>query len=264
MQGPKEVSFKDYLEHPAISRSKLQDLLKSRWHFEADSTVVETDEMRLGTRVHELLLTPGISDCVVAPELNKRTKAGREQWAAFAEENGGKTILTKELEERAQAIVEAYKLNPIALNLIDACEHKEISLFFEQSGFDFKARLDLLSVDNLIIGDVKTTSSADPEEFSRSIYKFGYHMQAAFYIDAVKAALGLEITDYIIAAIETKEPYGTAIYMLDDESIEIGRIAYKKAIAMLDKLATLPRVYPEKLQSIGIPHWAKKREYYND
>ena len=38
-----------------------------------------------------------------------------------------------------------------------------------------------MTVDGLMVIDVKTTSDASPEGFGKSSWNLGYHVQAAFY-----------------------------------------------------------------------------------
>ena len=69
----------------------------------------------------------------------------------------------------------------------------EQSLFWRdlETGVDCRARLDWLPAPaegrRMVIVDYKTATSADPREFGRAVDSYGYHVQQAFYLDAVRA-----------------------------------------------------------------------------
>ena len=49
-----------------------------------------------------------------------------------------------------------------------------------------------MSKDGRLIIDLKMMSDADPVNFKRAVFRFGYHISAAMYIEGVSAHFGVE------------------------------------------------------------------------
>jgi hypothetical protein len=80
--------------------------------------------------------------------------------------------------------------------------------------------------------DVKSTLDASISGFARAIGKYGYDLQAAFYIDGVKAITGLTLPFYFLAC-EKNGPHAVAMYRASDEMVEDGRRKYRAALELL-------------------------------
>lgn len=104
----------------------------------------------------------------------------------------------------------------------------ELSYFWTdpETGIPCRIRPDWIIQDifGRIIGlaDLKTTDDASKEGFRRSVEKYGYDLQAAFYVDAIKQLIGRELPFFFIA-VEKKAPHSVAVYRADDEMLETGR-----------------------------------------
>lgn len=72
----------------------------------------------------------------------------------------------------------------------------------------FKAKLDMMIIrgGDVWIRDLKTTKSIEPDEFRKSCRAYGYHIQAAHYVE-IGYALGYQVKGYSITALENKPPY---------------------------------------------------------
>ena len=88
------MTNKEYRQDPGISRSDLFEMRKSPLHFQYQMTHPKEDTPALlfGRSLHKMILEPGYfeSEFAVCPTLNRRTKAGQEQYAASMAENEGK------------------------------------------------------------------------------------------------------------------------------------------------------------------------------
>lgn len=80
--------------------------------------------------------------------------------------------------------------------------------------------------------DVKSTRDASITGFSRDIGKYGYDVQAAFYIDGIKAVTGLELPFYFVP-IEKDGPHEVAMYRASDDMVATGRKKYRAALELL-------------------------------
>jgi hypothetical protein len=139
--------------------------------------------------------------------------------------------------------------------ILESLQEREISVFWD----GWKARLD--GVCPVGVVDLKTCRTAAPEDFSRAVYTLGYHIQAAFYLEAAAVA-GLPADDFYIIAAESSAPYEAALYKVDHAAIEIGRreLARLKAIhARFQESQTWPGYSPEP-QAISLPPWIMRKE----
>lgn len=120
-----------------------------------------------------------------------------------------------------------------------------------------------------MICDFKTTKSATGESFGKSVAEYGYHIQAAMYIDIAERILGRKIDEYSFVICETSEPYVTEVKHLNGADIEIGRQIYvtcaKKIVkAMREHQKGLKKYwtgYSGKISSeeVVMPQWYVNR-----
>ncbi|CAB4161126.1 Putative exodeoxyribonuclease 8, PDDEXK-like domain containing protein [uncultured Caudovirales phage] len=145
----------------------------------------------------------------------------------------------------------------------------EGSLFWkdEGSGVTLKTRPDYLSLKQKAVFDLKTSSDASKEGFSRSIHNFGYHIQAAMAIDGLKTCFGEEF-DVINLVVEKSEPYCVGAYYIDLPSIALGRKLYQHGIKLYLKCLN-NNFWPSytyqdesenkcEIETIGVPFWVEK------
>jgi len=194
----------------------------------------------LGRAVHAAVLEPDDFDArftALPPEITvKRGKA----WDAFRAENAGKTVLTAAQMAtvdgiRAALASPAFECVRNALDFLPI--GTETPLFFDLHGHACKAKPDRLNA--LGVVDLKTCDDASPDAFARAASKYGYHRQAAFYLDAVRAC-GCGVPEqFVFICIEKTEPFTPAIYTFEKNSdfIAAGRLANDRAFALYDALA---------------------------
>lgn len=99
----------------------------------------------------------------------------------------------------------------------------------QETGELCRCRPDLLRRDIRIALDVKSTLSAHPEAFSRSVVNYGYHSQEAFYSDGL-AALGEKVDGFVFLAFEKEPPFAFGVYELPPSIVEEGRAIMRKAL----------------------------------
>ncbi len=261
--GIHEMSPEDYNKADGMRSSNLKHLLKSPAHYlEAIRNPFKaTAAMQLGTAVHMAILEPDRFDneCVADEKVDLRTNVGKARAAEFAIANEGKTIITAQNMDAIGLIRDQIFNNIKVAELLDGgiCEG---SLFWNdhESNVDCKARPDFISRSRGYLVDVKTTQDATFSEFSKSIAKYYYHMQAAFYLDGMQATSGQPFENYFFVCIETVAPYGVKVYSLDFGSIDKGRSLYKQALSVYAKAKKYDKwsSYEETIESISIPGWA--------
>lgn len=252
----------EYFALEALSASGAKLLRKSPLHYMADRQRkrVPTPAMIFGTVVHTLALEPE-REAFVVKRLNwasKEGKAEREQLEA-----SGLPILSEADADRARAIHDALVSDREVCVLLDAAD-KEQPMVWEQHGVRCKGKADAFGPG--LIVDLKTTLDAGPQEFARSVATFGYHRQAAWYLDGYEATKGERAKDFVFIAVESQPPHAVALYRLDAASIAAGRLEMKRAAAVYREcLATgVWPGYARDVQTLSLPQWAMPVDEWDD
>jgi len=236
MQLNKILTLDNYYYHAnaGYSRSQILEIKKSAYHFwykyintNYKKKCEESTAMLLGSAVHTAILEPDLFDkqYIVSPKFDRRTKDGKKSYDDFQLQAENKIVIDELVFLKIQIMRDALRKNPQATLILDNENNLyEKSIYWQDINTNIlcKSRPDLLNIQKNLICDLKTTSDASERAFSASIYQRGYHIQAAMMIDALQA-VGHEINTFVFLCVESVEPYATAIYILDNESIERGR-----------------------------------------
>lgn len=275
----KTMTDAKYFAHPAISQSLLKVAMKSMRQFHWIQTHPEskkpTPEMIIGTAAHLACLFPGLFDekYQIAPQCSSVTEKGTQcrngavglssasKWACGIHKGhaiAGVTLLSTE---------DAARANSCGLRMAELCGDRlfaagslrEEAFFWTdaETGLELKAKIDLLVDNGPVSGiyDLKSTVSAAPDEFSRSCASFGYHIQAAFYSDAVKAVLKPRDVTFDFVAVEKEPPFDGAVYRLANGDIELGRYTYREILKSI-KLCQDNDIWPGYPGGeISLPKW---------
>jgi len=224
MKTVKDTNAEYHSKKDYISASGLKMIAKKSVHHYLNAEFKSTPAMAFGTAVHTAIYEPSDyhKSYHIIPKIDRRTKAGKELYTKHIEEAKEKTILDEEDHQRILTILEN-------LGKSDAREYvhgeMELSHYLEYEGVKVRVRPDCINKVAGFISDVKTCQDNSPRVFLSDIYKYKYHVQAAFYMDM------LGVNKFIFIAIETNAPYSIETYILSDELLEKGRQEYKKAIA---------------------------------
>lgn len=262
--GVYKMGFDAYRNLDAISASGLNWFKRSPAHYKAalEADRKQTPALLFGEAQHCLLLQPELfeSTYTVLGE-GERRKGGDTR----------KTLRFNEYEQ-LKAIQQAFVSHPYAQHFIEFST-RELSIVWEDRSsnadirFLCKGRMDaLVSINGVTsIVDLKTTTDARPAAFERSIYKYGYHRQGAFYLRGARA-LGLEPKHFVIIAIEKQEPFGIGIFRLMDEAVDVGMKDMESLLALyaMCKSTNNWPSYDPDVVDIGLPAWALSMEGYDD
>jgi len=218
--------------------------------------------MRLGTALHThvLELSKWDDQIAVAPsDINRRTKEGRQQWAAFEAAAKRKTVITADDAAQVMAMGRAVMRHPAAAMLLGLPGKAETTHMWTDAstGLECKCRPDWLTDDASIVVDLKTTKSASIQGFKRSIADYRYHVQAGWYLHGIEQATGKRPDQFIFICVETTAPYAVAVYAADAEMIERG---HDQAMRDLAKLAVCKAAdhwpsYSDQIETISLPGW---------
>ena len=254
------LSQQEYRGLDAIGKSDLDLIAKSPAHFKC-AVREETAAMTLGSAVHCAVLEPDrfAMDYVMAPGIDRRTKVGKEQFAEFEAANHGKTVLSMEdgmlCHHLAQSVLSHALAAPLLVGAMP-----EVSALWSDAEFNVRcrARFDALTPGGWII-DLKTTTDSSPRGFAKSVANFRYHVQAAWYLDGYQIATGGDLpVGFLFVAVEKTPPYAVALYELDAESLEQGRMVARRDLARYANARDLDHWggYSEAIQTLSLPRWA--------
>lgn len=254
-----------------VSNSGLSAFRRSPAHFwqwwkeiETGVTEQETPSQRFGSAVHVAVLEPEKFDALYAirPDVNGRTKEGKAVLEAFEAKNRGKTIITATEHEAVIQCRDAVRSNPVFRNLVaaEAEMEKEIYWTDSETGLEMKAKLDLVTPE--IVIDLKTTTDADPASFPRSASNYGYHRQAALYLEALQLS-GVGAEAFFFVCVEKVPPYAVSIFQATTDFLEHGQ---QENRALLSDLKTCFErnewpgyewKSPTGVHPLDLPPWAK-------
>lgn len=258
-----DISNADYHADSALGSTSLKTLATrtpANWKWEREHPV-HKDAYDIGTVAHSLILEGDESGVTVIDVDDKRGN----KWTVPANKAKaeGKIPLAAKEWAMVEGMRDAVMAHPIAR--IAFTNHiAERSIFWEEDGLILKCRPDS-QIPGLLI-DLKTTVNANPRDFHKAAYDFGYHQSAAHYIDGVKAASGEDLP-FLFVLAEKSAPHLVSVVELDGEVIEqgrrlntIGKNIYRECLAT-DTWPGYPTTAP-----VRFPAWAirKMEELTND
>ena len=257
-------------------------LTQSPAHLKAGREAEEkepTPAKNFGSAYHVWVLEHALKDnlIAVAPEINKRTDAGKKAWAAFKEKAEGRVIISKKEAETCDLMASVINSHPTAGPLLKHAGLFEQSIVWNDPTFGFlcKCRPDFyipslnLIVDLKTIGDTDWTGNASPRGFAKAAANNHYDLSAAFYVDGVREATGQDCS-WIWLVQEKIPPYAVALYYASDEPFETedgiicpsvldnGRAKIKNLLPIYNDCLntdTWPG-YDTDIQTLALPGWA--------
>jgi hypothetical protein len=255
------LTFPDYQSIKAINKSGLDKIAKSPAHYQHSLLVPQeaTDAMILGQAAHSAVFEPEdlYRRFFARPDgIDGRTKEGKAALAELGAKNAGKTMLKADEWASIEGMMKAVRNNALVSRMISGGKAEQSAVAQDsEHGVLCKARPDYMGTDGVLY-DLKTTADVDFFKFQRSVRGFRYHVQAAWYLDTVNAAIGSKVfTRFVLLAIEKEAPFGIIAYELDAEAIRIGRLEARANLATYAKCfhANQWPGYPEQLLTMTVP-----------
>ncbi len=237
------ISAEAYHKLPGISNSKLSVFIddpREYWYQFLSGMYVEKqrDHFDFGAAVHDICLLNDLDGIAVVPqfELDAKnvTKQGKQSTSKattyyqdslsdFETANYGKTLLSHDDYMNVLRCVDAVRKHPIAGELLSSPGYTERCYAWESAehGFALRCRPDkLCSWNNKnIVVDLKTTTDTVASRFVRSIDKFGYARQEAFY-RKVLAANSIEVDAFVFIAVKDSPPHCVDCYTIRGDWLE--------------------------------------------
>ena len=265
-QGIK-IPNSEYRARDGISSTDLKHVAKSPAHFRywKDHPQEDTPALLFGRAVHKYALEKDdfFSEFAVAPNIDRRTKAGKEEYAAFEADCVGKDIISADDFEKIKEMRQVLCDTPFAEMLLSG--EKELSYFMEdaETGLTIKCRPDCQTQigDTDILIDYKSCTDASNDVFMRDAIKLMYDLQMAFYKDILDKITGFEHSVIFIAQEKTP-PYCVNVMEANEYFIKSGRDMYRTMLNTYKECADSGNWYgymQGEINSLGLPNWLQKQ-----
>jgi len=264
LKGLFNIPDEEYFKSEGISKSSLDKINKSPLHYKhnLEHPMVSTPAMKLGSLVHAVILEPSEVEAryAVAPQVDKRTKAGKATYAEFLLESEGKIVVSEDDMDTACAMKDAIIQHQLASTLMCQTGDVEQAIYSIDPDLQVlkRGKIDKLCHNAKMIIDLKTTADGSPQGFQSSVFKFNYHTQVAYYMDMCKE-IGVDIERFLFVVVEKTAPYAVSVHELDQEAIELGRQQYKRNLQTLVNCEMSGEwgSYSDEIIKISAPAWVK-------
>ena len=266
LHGPIDMDFSLYLNCGLPGSSDLQLYNKGPAHYLAKMEGAgrsETPDMVTGRALHCRIIESKEdyqSRFVVEPRIDKRTKEGKAAYAKFLQETTGKTVLSRAQDATVESCV----------HWIDRQENvsllkrglSEVTVFAEFEGAWFRGRFDKYDPKLNYICDLKSTTYDTPDAFIRSVFKYGYHIQAAYYSMLAQMSMNVPDPAYYIVGLPKTAPHELMVFRLGDSAMALGREVARRLMYMHSRCLrenNWPFHDPE-IMRLEAPDWALREE----
>lgn len=261
---PADLYHEDPVPGGSLSSTGARKLLPpscpALFHFELGQPSVPKPHFEVGTAAHQLVLGDG-PELVLVDYPDWRTNAAKEE-AAAARAIGAIPLKRPDFE-KVHAMADALREHPEAADLLaPGSGAAEQSLFWQDqaAGIWRRARVDWLRPDKLI--DYKSTAAADLDSIQKSVHTYGYHMQAAWYLDGARE-LGLVPTgsEFVFIFQEKTEPYLVTVVTLDPVALRFGHDRNREAIDIYAYCRATGHwpAYSDRPTTISLPSWVERQ-----
>lgn len=262
----RDMSENEYGQLEGIRASWVKTLARSTpAHLEVSMRErEESDALRVGSALHDSVLLPEVFSkrWVSMPKLDRRTKDGKAMYEALVESAAlnQQQLLTEQEAEMVHCVTSSvFRTN--AAQLLTMCRERELVVTGEIAGVPCKARIDACDLHTGLVVDIKTTVSAAPRAFTRSVVEYGYLMQMAFYRELLQqngAGAGALDATAVLVACEKTAPYGVALYEVRSDDMDRVMPAIEllvQRIARCMEMNDWP-CYSPLVQPLQLPEWA--------
>ena len=257
------ISNEEYHSGPGISKSGLWTIhTKTPAHFKFPPVKEETAQQRaakdFGTAAHLAILEPeDFEKKVVRGPADRRGN----KWSDLEEacKLDGRLLLVAKAFDDVLAIRDAVHADAWINAILTGGKGVNEATGYAIdpiTGELVRVRPDRWREDLGIIIDVKSTKSAHPDKFPKSVIEYGYHAQEAFYGD-VWANLGKTVNGFVFIAWEKESPYAKAVYELPPAIVEEGRAIMRKSLDTYHACKSANRwdAYSDGVQELKFKRW---------
>lgn len=267
-----DIPMEEYIQIDAIGRTDIQAFLRSPQHFlwgknpsGGRGTRMPSEDMIVGSGVNDLFLQPEVfaDKYIVLPEINKRTKVGKEAYDSFVQNYGKGGLLTEAMDSRIRETAAALEVIFEATRMKSG--HKEVTLLWEEGGIPLRGRPDSIVVNedgkSATIYDLKVTHDAGYSTFTKHMYTFGYYLQAGLYSRGLMAlSKKIEHVDFKFICIEPFPPFAHQVFPVSFETMLMAKQVIDtvlQAMRACDEIKEWPG-YSDQQNFASLPVWATR------
>lgn len=264
------MTNEEYRAHVGVSSSEIKAMAKSmayyKWYKENQDDK-DSKALLFGRAYHKYCLEPDtfFEEFIIVPNIDRRTKAGKEEYAKFLEKSYGKDIISQDDFDTISNMRDALYATPYARKLMYG-QH-EASFFWKDKELNLlcKCRPDSYGKigNQHICVDLKTCQNAETEAFMRDAIKLGYDIQASHYCDGLKAVTDEDFI-FIFIAQEKTAPYCVNILQADEYFMQSGRETrkylletYKECMKRDEWPGYMGFSDDAEINTLGVPNWIK-------
>jgi hypothetical protein len=261
-----------YFSWDAVNQSLLKKGTRSWAHARAYQLrpPAPTPALETGNAMHMAILEPELFEKEYqAPPLNpethqkwdRRSKAGKAAWAE-AEATGGTILPMKDWMFVLEARRAAWDQPPVKA-LLGGKGLNEMGVVWvdEETGVTCKALIDRLTRwdDWTWVIDLKSTVDGSPDGWPKQVMRYGYHIQAPWYLDGL-AAHDAKPTPrrFCFLTFEKEDPFVVQPYACTEGMLEQGRAEYRKLLRQYAECLETD-VWPGyggEMRDFHLPEWA--------
>lgn len=255
------MAYHDLDGHVSNSMRKVFSESRLRYHHQyvLGNRDEPTPAMIQGQYLHALMDETADRDWAVMPDVDGRTKEGKQIRAEFAIESEGKSIIPHKDAETAKRMADSIRSHRLIAEVLRTGGEVEKEWRWTDK-IPKKCKPDLRV--GRVLFDWKTTTDASPQGFARALANFEYHQQAPWYMDGLESN-GVHVDRFAFVAVCKSEPYEVGVYLLSDRAIELGR---QRNSEQTDQIAACMEsgdwTEPQNVSAVDIdlPAWAYRQE----
>lgn len=218
-----------------------------------------SDAFDFGSAAHGLVLGVGapIAEIHFDDWRTKAAQAARDD----ARAQGHVPLLYKDAQ-KVRDMADALSSHTLAMHLLSDGK-PEVSAYAEDpdTGVLRRGRFDFLGP--RVLTDYKTSVTADPDAFGRTAATYGYHQQAAWYLDLARD-LGHPAGAFAFIVQMKEPPYLVTVVTLDQRAEDRGRELNRRALDLYARCRAEGRwpsyAADDTFAVVDIPRWA----YFDD
>jgi hypothetical protein len=209
----------------------------------------ETPAMIRGTVAHQLLLEPekGLAGVAVLPDTypgeDAKGRTVQKDWngnATYCRDYIASAKLAGLLPIKSDEYLHAVRAVQSVLNgpageyYTEGWGEVSVIVHDEPNDASVRCRIDWLPRHHRVIADLKVTQDASEEDFAKTVWEQGYHIQAAVNLDAWNAVAGQDDprTHFDFIAVEPFPPYAVKVHRLSQRMIALGRMHAAELLAL--------------------------------
>ena len=231
----------------------------------------ESPALRIGTAGHLRILEGAeiYHDTYIRePSYDKRLKANKDHYQEWLANKGDRIPLPADEWDMVERMAAAVLGSPLASALVEGkggYSEEVCQAIDPETGMLLKCKADRIATigGKTYVIDLKTCSrrygGAGQDGFGKSVAKFKYHWQAAFYTDLIGASGDWgPVENFVFVVVEKESPHAVAIYECDDQMMEAGRMQYREALHRFKECQEKDQWpgFDTQITSLSLPRWA--------